>query len=91
MVFKEITDLHVHAHIHMKDKKLALSGKIPGKRFPYSDHEGVEATIELERREKPISIPERVFDGRFLMVHPHTHSLTRAHTHTHTQMPLLKC
>ena len=32
---------------------LALSGLIPGKDFPYSDHEGLEGTFVLEQRKKP--------------------------------------
>lgn len=38
----------------VKEKKLALSGTIPGQDIPYSDHEGVEATFVLEERAKPL-------------------------------------
>lgn len=34
----------------LQDKALALTGHIPGKNYPYSDHEGVEATFSLEQR-----------------------------------------
>lgn len=32
-------------HFTVESKRLALSGNIPGKDFPYSDHEGVEAVL----------------------------------------------
>ena len=48
----------------LQDHRLALSGHIPGKDFPYSDHEGVEATFELRWRENPIPVKERIFDGK---------------------------
>ena len=31
--------------------------------FPYSDHEGVEATFLLEERDTAISVPQRIYDG----------------------------
>lgn len=47
----------------MQDRRLALSGTIPGEDFPYSDHEGVEATFLLEERDTAISVPQRIYDG----------------------------
>lgn len=47
----------------MQDRKLALSGTIPGEDFPYSDHEGVEATFLLKERNTAISVPQRIYDG----------------------------
>ena len=37
----------------LEGKALALSGPIPGMGYPYSDHEGLEATFTLKRREEP--------------------------------------
>ncbi len=51
-----------------QDKKLCLTGHIPGKDFPYSDHEGVEASFALEQREKPLEVQERVLDGACVCV-----------------------
>ena len=50
-------------HIVLQDRRLALSGTIPGEDFPYSDHEGVEATFLLEERDTAISVPQRIYDG----------------------------
>lgn len=60
-------------HAHTQDHRLALSGHIPGKDFPYSDHEGVEATFELYQREIPVSPHERVFNGKnYVCMHLYT-------------------
>ena len=50
--------------ISSQDHRLALSGHIPGQDFPYSDHEGVEATFELCQRDVPVPVKERIFDGK---------------------------
>ena len=38
---------------------LALTGHIPGKDFPFSDHEGVEAVFTLKRRNQVMTLPTR--------------------------------
>ena len=53
----------------LQDHRLALSGHIPGKDFPYSDHEGVEVTFELSQREASIPVKERIFDGKRKKMH----------------------
>lgn len=40
-------------HLVLEGKALALSGPVPGMGYPYSDHEGLEATFTLKRREEP--------------------------------------
>ena len=40
-------------HLVLEGKALALSGPVPGMGYPYSDHEGLEATFMLKRREEP--------------------------------------
>ncbi len=52
----------------LQDKKLSLTGHIPGKDFPYSDHEGVEATFVLEQRENALGVEERVMDGVYVSI-----------------------
>ena len=52
----------------LQDRKLALSGTIPGENFPYSDHEGVEATFLLEERNIAISVPQRIYDGERVQI-----------------------
>ncbi len=52
----------------LQDKKLSLTGHIPGKDFPYSDHEGVEATFVLEQRENALGVEESVLDGACVCV-----------------------
>lgn len=37
--------------LQLKSRNLVLTGKIPGKDFPYSDHEGVEAVFLLKVEE----------------------------------------
>ena len=44
-----------------------MTGIIPGKDFPYSDHEGVEATFLLEERDVPTEVPQRIYDGEMIL------------------------
>ena len=37
-----------------QSKRLAMSGNIPGKDFPYSDHEGLEVVFALNERVEPM-------------------------------------
>jgi sphingomyelin phosphodiesterase 2 len=46
------------AEMDVQSKKLSLSGNIPGKDFPYSDHEGLEVVFEINERATPLSSPQ---------------------------------
>ena len=51
----------------LQGHRLAVTGIIPGKDFPYSDHEGVEATFLLEERDVPTEVPQRIYDGEMIL------------------------
>lgn len=42
------------AEMEVQSKELSLSGNIPGKDFPYSDHEGLEAVFAIKDRATPL-------------------------------------
>ncbi|CAI8014191.1 Putative neutral sphingomyelinase [Geodia barretti] len=42
------------SQMEVQSKRLALSGNIPGKDFPYSDHEGLEVVFSLNERVEPM-------------------------------------
>ena len=47
----------------IQSKKLSLSGNIPGKDFPYSDHEGLEVVFEVKDRITPIPVQNMLLGG----------------------------
>lgn len=54
--------------LSLQHRRLSLSGHIPGKSFPYSDHEGVEANFLVERMAEPIEVPERGLDDEAMQI-----------------------
>ena len=58
-------ELSSHVLLDEVSHRLALTGHIPGKNFPYSDHEGVEAVFEMDKRETPQTVAkERPLNGK---------------------------
>ena len=50
----------------LKSRALALSGNIPGRDYPYSDHEGIEAVFNLVKTDENfLSPPRREMSGEF--------------------------
>ena len=51
------------AEMEVQSKTLAVTGTIPGKEFPYSDHEGVEVVFRLKERTTPLVVSEQPLGG----------------------------
>ena len=49
--------------VHVQSKRLALSGNIPEKDFPYSDHEGLEVVFVTKDRASPLPPQSLLLDG----------------------------
>ena len=49
--------------MEVQSKGLAISGTIPGKEFPYSDHEGLEVVFRLKERTTPLAVSEQPLGG----------------------------
>ena len=58
-------ELSINLCLVEESHRLALTGHIPGKQFPYSDHEGVEAVFTLSQRTVPLGLKskDRPLDG----------------------------
>lgn len=52
----------------VQSKRLALSGTIQGKDFPYSDHEGLEVVFVLRERTQPMAPQSMLLDGNAVAV-----------------------
>ena len=50
MKVKRIDFIFHSEHLKLISRRLAMSGRIPGKEYPYSDHEGVEAILKLDEK-----------------------------------------
>ena len=54
------------AEMEVQSKTLAVTGTIPGKEFPYSDHEGVEVVFRLKERTTPLVVSEQPLGGIYM-------------------------
>ena len=58
--------------IILQSKRLALSGNIPGKDFPYSDHEGLEVVFSLNERVEPMPPRNLLLSGMHVAIYVRT-------------------